>query len=76
MERGEILNLNWNRASMISKIPNMNRHLRAELTMRIQLQNAFSCSKTDKEREETIKTISETLDKETIKAVRSYLKKM
>lgn len=75
MEIGEIMNLNWNRMSLLSRLQNKNEIQKAEWDMRIAFQNYFANAKTDEEREVITKYVEETLDEKMIKPIRSYLKK-
>jgi len=74
MEIGEIMNLNWNRISMLSKINKKNDIQQAEWKMRIAFQNSFSNAQSE-ERESIAKSAAKTLDDKMIKFIRSGLKK-
>ncbi len=74
MEDGEILNLNWNRMSMLSGLQNKKKLEQEELDMRVAFQNSFATAKTDEERVKIVKLVEKTLDNSMIKSINSYLK--
>jgi len=75
MEIVEIMNLNWNRMSMLSKLQNKDKLQQTEFSMRVSFQNNFANSKTDEEREKIAKSVKETLNEKMIKQIRSYMKR-
>ncbi len=75
MEDAEIMNLNMNRISMIKIIPKLDNRLHAESIMRAKFQDAFKTAETDKEKNDIAKKVEETLNKNIIKTIRSYMKK-
>jgi hypothetical protein len=75
MEAGEIMSLNWNRISMLSKLLHKNTLQKTEMHMRIAFQNAFAIAKTADEKKRIAESVEETFDEKTVKSVRSYLRK-
>jgi len=58
---GEIMNLNWNRMAVLTRLKNKTELDKEELDMRIAFQNKFANSKTDEEREKVVNIVKSTL---------------
>jgi len=73
LESGEILNLNWNRISILTKIIKLTENQKAEKDSRIALQNA--CAKNIEQRNKIVSEIKATINDNIVKEVKHYLKK-
>ncbi len=75
MESGEIMNLNWNRMSMLSALSKRSELQQTEFDMRIAFQNAFANAMSDEECEKVALSVQKTFDEALIKTIRAYVKK-
>ncbi len=72
---GKEMYYNWNRLSMLSRIPNTNKSEleRLEETMRVGFQNAYA-NGDETEKSNILKSVRETLTSTIIKSVDVYMK--
>ena len=75
MESGEVMNLNWNRISMLTQLSAQTKVRKAELDMRISFQNHYASENDEEKRQKIAKEIEETLTEEMAKSIRSFMKK-
>lgn len=75
MNDSEILWYNWTRMEMLSKISDKTETEKIEMTMRSQMQNAFSLAGSESKENIVIKGIEETLLPEIIKKVDNFKRK-
>lgn len=75
MDDEEIMNLNLNRLSMIKQIPKKDNKLQAEYDLRIKWQNEYKTAEGERAKNSVAKKVSESLNKNMIKTINSYMKK-
>lgn len=74
MDIGEIMWLNWNRASMLSRIQKRNELAEVEFQMRLAFQNEFAnANANEKEEKKIAQSVSETLSPKMIQSIKDYL---
>lgn len=70
----ELLDLNWNRMSMLTHKQSLTELEQAELDMRISFQNCVACSKDDTDIERVATEIEKTLNPSLVKSIKSFVR--